>query len=379
MNFSWRRFRAVAHKEFLHILRDPRSLIISLALPLMMLLIFGYALSLDVDRIQMVVYDQDRTPESRELIARIDGSRYFEIRDYVENYAAINRDINSSRALVGMVILPQFGHDLKAGGSPQVQLVFDGSDSNTASIAQGYANALLLQYSTDVRTAAQDRRGAPKMEPPVDARVRVMYNTDLRSRNYIVPGLIAVILMIIAAMLTSLTVAREWETGTMEQLISTPARPAELLFGKLIAFFTVGMTDMLVCLVVGVYLFEVPLKGSPIDLFLVSVIFLFGALCWGIFLSTAAKNQLMAYQMGMLTSFLPAFLLSGFIYATENMPVVIQAISYLVPAKYFVAILKGIFLKGVSLHLMWAEVTMLSAYALIVFILAVRKLRMKVA
>ena len=217
------------------------------------------------------------------------------------------------------------------------------------------------------------------MEAPVEASARVWYNSELKSRNYIVPGLIAVILMIIAALLTSLTIAREWEMGTMEQLLSTPLRPAELVLGKLVAFFTVGLIDMVVAVVIGTMIFGVPLRGSPLLLFLSGCIFLFGALCWGILLSALTRSQVMAYQMGMLTSFLPAFILSGFVFAVENMPGPVQAFSYIVPARYFVSIVKGIFLKGVGVSVLWWELALLLGYAVAVFWLATRKLRQKLA
>lgn len=377
MNF--RRTRAVARKEFLHILRDPRSLALALALPLLMLLLFGYALSLDVDRIPTIIYDQDRTPESRDLIAEFQGSRYFSVLGSVESYAPIERAIDGNRCLLGLVIPPTYAKDLLAGREAMVQLLVDGSDSNTASIALGYADALVQAYAMQLKSEAQVRLGGGETKPPIDTRIRVWYNGDLKSRNYIVPGLIAVILMIIASLLTSLTIAREWENGTMEQLLATPVRPAELVLGKLAAFFTLGITDMIVCLLVGVYVFEVPFKGNIVLLFLGSCAFLFGALCSGIFISAAARSQLLAYQLGVLSSFLPAFLLSGFIYSVESMPLVIQMISYLVPARYFVTIIKGIFLKGVGLEVLWLEFALLIVYAALVFVAATNKMRQKVA
>jgi ABC-2 type transport system permease protein len=217
------------------------------------------------------------------------------------------------------------------------------------------------------------------MAVPVEARIRVWYNEDLKSKNYIVPGLIAVILMIISALLTSLTIAREWESGTMEQLLSTPVRPSELLLGKLSAFFALGLADMLIALLVGIFVFQVPLRGSLPLLFFTSCIFLFGALCWGIFLSAATRSQLMAYQFGVITSFLPAFLLSGFIFSIENMPTVIQAVTYVVPARYFVSILKGIFLKGVGVEILWFEILLLIVYSCFLFLIAIRKMRQKMA
>ena len=377
MNF--RRTRAMARKEFLHIVRDSRSLAMALAVPVMMLLLFGYALSLDVDRIPTYVYDQDRTPESRELLARFEGSRYFQILGYTDNYRDIELRVDRSECLLGVVVPHRYAQDLLAGRESHVQLLLDGSDSNTASIARGYAETVTAAYGAELQSNAQNRRAGAKIPPPVDVRLRVWYNADLRSKNFIVPGLIAVIIMIIAALITSLTVAREWETGTMEQLLSTPLRPAELLLGKLSAFFVVGLADMLMTIVAAITIFGVPLRGSVWFVFLSSCIFLFGALCWGILVSTLARSQLLAYQMGLLTSFLPAFLLSGFIYATENMPVVIQAVTYVVPARYFVTLIKGAFLKGTGFAVLWGEVVILLVYAGLVFLLATRKLRVKVA
>ncbi len=374
-----RRTRAIARKEALHIVRDVRSLIAALAIPLVLLLLFGYALTLDVDRIPTYVYDGDRSPASRALIERFRGSRFFELRGAVNDYTAIERAIDRDQILLGVAIHRDFSRDLAAGRKATVQLLVDGSDSNTASIALGYAEALLATHAGELRAEALDRRAGLRFEPPVESRVRVWYNSELKSRNYIVPGLIAVILMIITALLTSLTIAREWEMGTMEQLLSTPVRPVELLLGKLSAYFALGLADMLIALVAGVGVFGAPMRGNALFLFFTSCIFLFGALCWGIFLSAATRSQLLAYQLGVITSFLPAFLLSGFVFAIESMPLVVQLVTYVVPARYFVTILKGIFLKGVGLHVLWLEVALLIAYAGLLFLVAVRKMRLKVA
>ncbi|WP_031497020.1 ABC transporter permease [Bryobacter aggregatus] len=375
---SFRRWWAITRKEFLHIVRDPRSLYMALAIPLLLLLLFGYALSLDVDQVPTAVYDLDRSSASRDLIEQFRGSRYFRIVADVATPADMNRSIDRGTALVGVLINPGFGDDLKAGREAKVQLVLDGSDSNTASIALGYATSLVALYGAQLRVEGQERLGAPKAKG-IDARIRVIFNSDLKSRNYIVPGLIAVILMIIAAVLTSLCVAREWENGTMEQLLSTPLRPVEFLLGKLAAYFAIGMVDMVISILTGVFLFDVPLRGSAVLLIVSSGIFCFGALCWGIMLSTVTRQQVVAYQVSMLSSFLPAFLLSGFIYSIDTMPRVIQIISHIFPARYFVTILKGIFLKGVGVQILWQEMMALAIYSIVVFVFAVRKMRAKVA
>jgi ABC-2 type transport system permease protein len=369
----------MARKEVLHILRDPRSLFAAIVTPLTMLLIFGYALSLDVDRIPTMIYDLDRTSQSADLIREFQGSRYFDIVGQTTSYRPIEREIDARRALIGVVIPDDYSRNIALGKEAQVQLLLDGSDSNTATTALGYAEALVANYSQKIQNNAQSAHSGTVIRGGVDARIRVWYNPDLVSRNFIVPGLIAVILMIIVGNIGSLTIAREWENGTMEQLLSTPVRPAETALGKLSAYFVLGMIDMLICLLVGVYVFDVPFKGNLITLLVSSCVFLFGALACGILISAANRTQLMAYQMGTLASFLPAFLLSGFIYSISNMPGIIQAIALFVPARYFINILDGLFLKGVSFTMIWFDFLLLVIYSAIMFYFATRKLRQKVA
>ena len=372
------RTRAVFLKEFRHIRRDPRSLALALALPVLMLVVFGFALSLDVDRIPTLVYDGDQTAVSRDLIARFRGSRFFRIRGFTSDYKTIESEIDHGRILMGIVIPRDYSQRVTSDQPAQVQVLLDGSDSNTASIAKGYVEAVVRSYSSSLRTEALNRRG--KSRPPlIDYRQRIWYNPSLESKNFVVPGLIAVILMIIAALLTSLTIAREWEMGTMEQLLSTPLRPGELVLGKMGAFFVVGIADTVIAVLAGVLIFHVPLRGSLLFLAVTSCIFLTGALFWGIFVSVVAGSQLLAYQIGILTSFLPALLLSGFIYNIGNMPRAVQIFTYAVPARYFIKILKGIFLKGIGFPVLAVEVAFLVAYAALVFLLATWKLRRKLA
>jgi ABC-2 type transport system permease protein len=374
-----RRTVAVFRKELLHIVRDIRSLAMALLMPLLLLLLFGFALSLDVDRIPTLIYDADGTFASRQLIEQFRGSRFFDIRTYVSDYRTLQNEINAGRVLMAIVIPPDYAQSLAAGDRVDVQILIDGSDSNTASIAKGYAETTVTQHSQQLRADRQNRSAGMRPPPVLDYRSRILYNSSVQSKNYIVPGLIAVILMIIAALLTSLTIAREWEMGTMEQLLSTPLRPAEMVLGKMLAFFVLGAVDTVVAVVIGLTVFDVPMRGSIGVLALSSCVFLVGALFWGILISSIAKNQLPAFQMGILSSFLPSFLLSGFIYSIENMPIVIQAMTYVIAPRHFVTILKGIFLKGIGIEVLWPQFVFLSIYAAVVFTVATRKLRAKLA
>ncbi len=376
---SIRRTAAIARKEMLHIVRDRRSLGLALALPLVLLVFFGYALSLDVDRIPTMIFDRDHTPQSRQLVARFEASRFFEILGNAGRYSEIEHAIDRDQCLLAVVIPETYARDLADGSGAEVQLLLDGSDSNTASIARGYAENVVAVHALELRAAAQNLKIGGLMPAAVEPRLRVWYNSELKSRNYIVPGLIAVVLMIIAALLTSLTIAREWESGTMEQLLSTPVRPTELVLGKVAAYFALGATDMATAIATGTLIFGVPIRGSVVFLIATSCLFTFGALSWGVLLSALARSQVLAFQMGLVSSFLPAFLLSGFVYAIDNMPTVIQVITHIVPARYFVTILKGVFLKGIGIRVLWSEVLFLAVYAAIVFVLASRKLRQKVA
>jgi drug efflux transport system permease protein len=373
-----RRTRAIARKEFWHILRDYRSLIAAIGMPLLLLALFGYALSLDVDRVPTAIYDEAHTAASQNLIQAFRGSRYFEVST-ASSYAEIEHGIFRNTILIGVVIPRDYSRETGAGRDAQVQLLLDGSDSNTASLARGYAEGLVREHAATVAVSNLNRRGRNGAGGSIEPQVRTWYNSDMKSRNYIVPGLISVILMIIASLLTSLTIAKEWENGTMEQLLSTPVRPVELLFGKLSAYFALGVVDLLLSLGIGVFIFGTPFRGNLILLFAASFIFLFGALCWGLFLSAVTRSQHMAYQMATVTSFLPAFLLSGFIYSIEDMPAAVQAFTYAIPARYFVTILKGIFLKGVGLQILWSEFLFLTAYAAVVFLITTHKMRQKVA
>ena len=369
---TYRRTRAIFIKELHHITRDSRSLALALAMPFMMLLLYGYALSLDVDDIPTLIYDQDGTEISRAMTRQFQGSRYFRIRGFASSYAPIERAIDRNEILIGIVIPRGFGRDIVEGRTADVQLLVDGSDSNKSSIAMGYAESVVRTYSAKIRL-----EGRPIMPtgPSVDARIRVWYNSSLQSRNYVVPGLIAVILMILAGMLTTLTIAREWEMGAMEQILSTPLRPSEMIIGKMLAYFVVGLADSIISLVVGVTIFAVPFRGSILLLAFSTCLFLCAVLFLGILISAGSRTQVEAYQWGMLMTFLPGFLLSGFVFAIDTMPKILQAISVIVPARYFVTTLKALFLKGAGLGIIGYQLMFMATFAAIVYCLAVRKLK----
>ena len=376
---SLRRTIAVARKELVHIRRDSRSLAMALAIPLLLLLLFGYALTLDVDRIATFVFDQDRSPQSRDLISRLEGSRFFQIEGYVDEFSAIQDAVDKSQIILGLVVPNDFSRKLLAGRETSVQVIVEGSDSNTANIALGYVENVLASYSLRVRAEEQLRLSGREIKPPAEARLRVLYNSELESKNYIVPGLIAVILMIIGALLTSLTIAREWEMGTMEQVLSTPLRPAELAIGKMLAYSAIGVADVVICVVIGLTVFDVPFRGNVLILAGGCGVFLIGSLFWGIMLSATLRSQLLAYQASLVSSFLPAYLLSGFVFAIEAMPEPVQIATYIVPARYFISILKGVFLKGVGIEILAWEFVFLIVYSVVVFLVATRQLRQKVA
>lgn len=371
------RVLAISRKEFIHIVRDPRSLGMAIAIPMLLLVLFGYALTLDVDNVPLVIWDQSDSQASREFISGFGGSRYFSIRGYVHNYPELERAIDSGTAFMGLVIPTDFAMRLESGRTAPVQLIVDGSDSNTATIAIGYAEVITRTYSDSVAIREIGRSGAGEITVPLDLRSRAWFNADMESKNYIIPGLIAVIMMVIAALLTSLTMAREWERGTMEQLISTPVKGRELILGKLLPYFIIGMLDVLLAVLMGEFLFDVPLRGNVALLFGMAAIFLAGALSMGMVISIVTKSQLLASQLAMVTTFLPSFLLSGFMYAIANMPKPIQVMTHVIPARYFVALLKGIYLKGVGLEILAVQAGLLTVFGIVMVVLANIKFKKK--
>ncbi len=375
----WRRFRAVAAKEALHVVRDPRSLGFAIAIPVLLLLLFGYALTLDVDEVPTVVWDRSRSPASRAYVSRFEGSRYFDVRGYVGSYEEIEKAVDGRRALAALVIPSDFASAVLRGETAHVQMILDGSDPNTATIAAGYARMITLLHGREARVEAVRRRGGRAPAPAVDVRPRAWFNASLASKNFIVPGLIAVIMMVIAALLTSLTVSREWERGTMEMLISTPLKGSELILGKLVPYFAVGMLDVALAVLMGLFLFDVPLRGHGALVFLLSGVFLVGALSTGMIISVLTRNQLLSNQLAMVLTFLPAFLLSGFVFPIGNMPLAVRIATRLVPARYFIAALRRVYLKGLSWEAVLVEFVLLTLFAALVLAVALTRFKKRLA
>jgi ABC-2 type transport system permease protein len=376
---SIRRIKALVKKEFIQMSRDVRSLMGALFIPLLMIFLFGYALSLDVDRIPVVVLDRDETPVSRDFSHRVVDSRYFSLVRHLNTDREIDRVLARGDALMALVIPADFAAGVKRGVPVPVQVIIDGSDSNTATMAMGYLKAVAAGFDMGIQEKRLQRAGLKMVDMPLEGRVRVWFNPELKSRNFIIPGLTGVIMMAICSLMTALSVSREKETGTLEQLISTPISSMELLLGKLLPYVVVGLADLALVVGAGVLIFGVPFRGSYLLLLLISLVFLTGTLSWGLFISVISRSQLQASQIAVLSAFLPSFLLSGFIYPIENMPAALQVITFIVPARYFVEILKGLFLQGVGFSVLWPQVLALIIYAAAVFNLARRKFNMRIA
>ena len=348
-----RNIKAITRKEFYHLIRDFRSLYLAFAVPLLLIFLFGYALSLDVDNVETVVVDYDKTALSRDFIRHLDASPYFRIGAYLENTKEVTKYLDHDRASLAVVIPPDWTKNLQADREAPLQIIIDGSDPNFSSITRGYVTAFIEQFNQKLLADFLNRQGMEKINPPVEGRIRVWFNEDLESRNFILPGIIAVIIMIVGAMLTSLVIAREYENGTMETIKSLPINAGELLIGKAIPYFFIGLIDVLVSILMGQVLFGVIMKSSFWLMILASSIYLAVALALGLLISTVTKSQLVANQGAILLTYLPSLLLSNFVFPIVNMPTVLQLLTYVVPATYYIDILSGLYLRNLGLAHLW--------------------------
>ncbi len=368
------RVTAMARKEAIQLRRDPRSLALAFILPFALIIFFGYAITFDVRNIELGILDQDQSTASRALIQAFESSGYFQV---VESYARRGEvDVSLERGAVrlALTIPPDFQADLMTGRDAPIRVVLDGSDANTATIAQNYATAIIDRF-----TITQSPTDPNRLSPPITPESRVWYNETLESQNTIVPGLVAVIMSIIAAMLTALTIAREWERGTMEQLAATPVGRAEVILGKLIPYIGIGLADVALAVGAGIVVFGVPFRGSLLLLTVLTLLFLVGALGLGMFISAAVKSQVLATQAAILATYLPALLLSGFIFSIATMPTVLQGLTYVIPARYYVSVTKGVFLKGVGVDELWPNAIAMILFAAVGLGLALRAFRKEIA
>ena len=349
MRDSLRRIKHMIIKEFIQIFRDRKMKPIIFVTPVLQLIVFGYAVTMDVANIRSAVYDLDKTSVTREIVRRFESSGYFRIVAYPGSDDEVRHLLDKGDATVVLGFDRRFTSDLEAQRRPSLQILLDGTDSNTAMVAAGYASAIISSFSQDFILKTADRTGGH-----LDVRPRAWYNADLKSRNYNVPGVIAIMVFLVCLLLTSMAIVREREIGTMEQLMVTPIRPAEIILGKTIPFAVIGLFDMFLVTLVGVIWFEVPIRGSIPLLALATAVYLLSVLGFGLFISTISRTQ----QQAMMASFLffaPAILLSGLMFPIENMPFIVQLITYLNPLRYFLVIIRGVFLKGSGMGILWPQ------------------------
>ncbi|GAB4260393.1 ABC transporter permease [Thermincola ferriacetica] len=367
---NWQRLRSIIVKEIIQIKRDRASLAIIFVMPVMMLLLFGYAVTTDVENISIVVFDQAKTAESRQLVDAFTNSGYFIIQEFVEYYRDVESKIDSGTAKAGLIIPPDYTKRLKRKDSAQVQLLVDGSDPLVARTALSAAQVIAQHKSFVLKLQDIKKMGLPvDARQSIDLRYRIWYNPDMESVKFNIPGLIGLIMQNITVMLTGFALVRERERGTLEQLIITPVKPVELVAGKLVPYVVIAFMDVLLALMVGTFWFDVPVRGNLFLLLFLSFVFLLAALGFGMFISTVAKTQLQAMQMSILLM-LPSVLLSGFMFPRDSMPPFVQFLGALLPLTYFLEILRGIILKGVGLEYLWKNASILAAFSVSIITLA---------
>jgi ABC-2 type transport system permease protein len=361
------RIKALMRKEFIHILRDPRSLAVIFLMPVMMVVIYGYAINFDIHDIKIGLLDESRSTESRQLIERLTSSHYFIITSSLNSRDEIEDAFLKRRFLAALIIPTRFADDLRTLPSADVQVVVDGSNANSATVAVNYLRSALLQYSLDLNT--------PGFQPPIQIEPRVWYNPDLKSTHFIVPGLIAVLMMMVCAMLTSVTIVRERETGTMEQIFVSPIHPIEIVIGKIAPYVLLALLDGLGILLFSRLIFSVPFRGNGLLLLMLSAVFVYASLSIGLLISTRVKTQQAAMMFSMLITILPSILLSGFIYPIASLPIVLRAISYIIPAKYFLIIDRGIILKGMGFSHLYEQTLFLFIFGTLLLSVSIKNFK----
>ena len=366
-------------KEFIQFRRDRKMFGLSFVAPVFQLLILGYAANLDVSEIPLIILDQDRTRESRSLIANFTNTGYFKNVGYIERSDEIDHFLDDGHASFALVIPRGFGGKLAAGESSPLQLIADGSETTAGGIGVSYASIIISRFSKDVLLETLQRRGVTKLPPRLGVEARVWYNPELKSRNFMVPSVLGLLLMVLTMILTSLAIVKEKELGTLEQLVVTPIRSHQLILGKIAPFLIIGLIDVVLVVGVARLFFGLELKGDFWLLFLLNIIFLMTTLGLGLFVSTMAHTQQQAMMTSIFFIMLPMMFFSGFVFPIENMPGIIQGVSYLMPLRYFFVIVRGLFLKGVGLDVLWPQALALFGFGVIILSLSVAKFRKRLS
>jgi ABC-2 type transport system permease protein len=370
--------KAVVKKEFYQIIRDKRTLIAAFIFPIMMMFIFSYGISFDVKSIKLAISDADCSVHSRDLIRSLISSGYF-LRVSNENLSRKEAEqmVMNGEAAVALVIPHDLARNLKRMKTSYIQILIDGMDSNTANISQGYIKAILLQYNIRIMKNRFKAIAAARgfHFPPINLNLRVWYNPELKSNNFIIPGIIVIIMMMLGAMLTALSIVKEKEFGSFENIVSSPVRGIEFIIGKITPYATLAFLDMALVVLVGWIVFEVPIKGSILILIITSIVYLITALNFGILISTIAKTQQIAMMFALISTMLPSIFFSGFVFPIRSMPLVLQGISLFVPARYFISIIRSIYLKGAGLADFWLDLVILTVFAFILLLASSKRFK----
>lgn len=358
-------------KEFLQFKRDPKMFGIILIAPVIQLILLGYAANFDIDKVKLIVMDRDNSVSSREFIERFTSSGYFDIISYTDNYSEITSTLDYGKAIAALVIPHNFEESLNRRELIKVQAIYDGSDGNSASISAGYMQSVVQRYSQNILTENLHRTGN-KIIPAgtISAETRVWYNPSLKTRNFMVPGIVGLLLSIITLLLTSLAIVKEKEIGTMEQLIVTPLKPYHIIAGKLVPFVILGFAAVVIVLTSMRFIFDIPVKGSLTFLFASSFLYILSTLGLGLLVSTNSKTQQQAMMIAIFAVMMPMVFLSGFAFPVENMPEIIQYISYVVPLKYFINIIRGVILKGLGFTELWFDAFILLIMGVLILLLS---------
>jgi ABC-2 type transport system permease protein len=375
------RIAAVTRMEFLHIIRDLRSLVIVVFLPMVALILFGYALTFEIKNAPVAIWDENNSQLSRNLADRIHNSIYFDVKYRINSASQLDSVIDSAQAVVALRLPADFSEKINSKKSTAIQIIVDGSDNQTASQVLSNMQVLIQNFSSEIFMDILQHEGkiVAKQLLPIDFKSRVWYNQELKHRNYLIPGLLGVVLMMTTTVAVSLAIAREQERGTIERIMVSPIARWQYIMGKLLPYIGVAIIDMLLIFFSGLYIFKVPFRGNFWLLMGLSALFFASALGMGLFISTIARTQQMAWLLSLLTTFLPSMILSGFVFPIRNMPIVIQLITYLLPIRYYMVILRGVILKGIGLNILWQQAAALIIFNIIIIFLTSIKFKKRIA